>query len=136
MVPTDRQGIKLLGTPLGHPDHVARHLQSVVQEHRVLLERIPRVDRTGEFARAHDEGIWQCACDILQIEAAQTGLGLRSAERVTNDARHPVVAESLVRELEGRLWPTLANPILANPFSSWCCRKLVAGCWWLVVGGW
>ena len=43
MVPTDRQGIKLLGTPLGHPDYVARHLQSVVQEHRVLLERIPRV---------------------------------------------------------------------------------------------
>ena len=76
MVPTDRQGIKLLGTPLGHPDYVARHLQSVVQEHRVILDRIPRVkdlqswlllmhcasaranymlrsvdpDRTGEFA--------------------------------------------------------------------------------------
>ena len=45
------------------------------------------------------EGIWQCACDILQIEAAQTdtvrsialhlplvlgGLGLRSAERVSS----------------------------------------------------
>ena len=156
MVPTDRQGIKLLGTPLGHPDYVARHLQSVVQEHRVLLERIPRVkdlqsawllllhcasaranytlrsvdpNRTGEFARAHDEGIWRCACDILQIEVAQTdivrsiaslplvlgGLGLRSAERVrssaywaswadcipTIDARHPAVAESFVRELEG-----------------------------------
>ena len=29
-------------------------------------------NRTGEFARAHNEGIWQCACDILQIEAART----------------------------------------------------------------
>ena len=141
---------------MGHPDYVARHLQSVVQEHPLLLDRIPRVkdlqsawllllhcasaranymlravdpDRTGEFARAHDEGTWQCACDILQIEAAQTdtvrsiasltvvlgGLGLRSAEWVrssakranwadcipTIDARHLAVAESLVRELEG-----------------------------------
>ena len=43
MVPIDRQGIKLLGTQLGHPDFVARHLQSVVQEHRVILDRIPRV---------------------------------------------------------------------------------------------
>ena len=70
-----------------------------------------------------------CACDILQIEAAQTdtvrsiaslplvlgGLGLRSAERVrssaywaswadcipTIDARHPAVVESLDRDLEG-----------------------------------
>ena len=77
-------------------DFVARHLQSVVQD-RVLLDRIPRVkdlqsawllllrasaranymlrsvdpNRTGEFAQAHDEGIWNCVCDILQIEAAQ-----------------------------------------------------------------
>ena len=43
MKPTDRQGIKLLVTPLGHPDFVAKHLQSVVQEHNVLLQRIPRV---------------------------------------------------------------------------------------------
>ena len=57
-------------------------------------------DRTGEFARAHDEGIWQCAYDILQIEAAQTdtvrsiasltlvlgGLGLRRSERVRSSA--------------------------------------------------
>ena len=33
LLPTDRQGIKVLGTPLGHPDFVARHLQAVVAEH-------------------------------------------------------------------------------------------------------
>ena len=77
----------------------------------------------------NSQELWNCACDILQIEAAQTdtvrsivslplvlgGLGFRSAERVrssaywasradcipTIDARHPAVAESLVRELEG-----------------------------------
>ena len=37
MLPTDRQGIKLLG----HPDFVARHLRSI-EEHQVLLQRIPR----------------------------------------------------------------------------------------------
>ena len=74
------------------------------------------------------ESIWQCACDILQIEAAQTdtvksiaplplvlgGLDLRNVERVpsacltvwahcirTINARHPVVAASLVNELGG-----------------------------------
>ena len=82
-------------------------------------------DRTGEFARAHDEGR-QWACDILQMEAVQAdilrsiaslplvlgGVGLRSVERVpsaywaswvdcipTNDVRHLAVAESLAREL-------------------------------------
>ena len=34
LLPTDRQGIKVLGTPLGHPDFVARHLQAVVAEHQ------------------------------------------------------------------------------------------------------
>ena len=156
MLPTDRQGIKLLGTPLGHPDFVARHLRSVTEEHQVLLQRIPRVrdlqsawllllhcasvranyflravdpGSSVDFARAHDDDIWQYTCDILQVDPVQArsvkdvaslplvlgGLGLRSAERVrvsafwaswadcipTIHARHPVVADVLVRQLEG-----------------------------------
>ena len=79
LLPTDRQGIKVLGTPLGHPDFVARHLQAVVAEHQTLLDRIPRVKdlqsawlllrsrqhqirsvdpvSTVEFAQAHDDGV-------------------------------------------------------------------------------
>ena len=95
MLPTDRQGIKLLGTPLGHPNFVVRHLRSVTEEHQVLLQRIPRgrdlqsawllllhcasaranyffrvVDpgSSVDFARAHDDDIWQCTCDILQVD--------------------------------------------------------------------
>ena len=98
MLPTDRQGIKLLGTPLGHPDFVARHLRSVTEEHQVLLQRIPRVrdlqsawllllhcasaranhflravdpSSSGDFARAHDDDIWQCTCDILHVDPVQ-----------------------------------------------------------------
>ena len=73
-----------------------------------------------DFARAHDDDMWQCTCDILYVDPAQArsvkdvaslplvlgGLGLRSAERVcvsalTIHARHPVVADVLVRQLEG-----------------------------------
>ena len=32
MLPTDRQGVKVLGTPLGHPHYVARHLQGIVED--------------------------------------------------------------------------------------------------------
>ena len=31
MLPTDHQGVRVLGTPLGHLHHVARHLQGIVQ---------------------------------------------------------------------------------------------------------
>ena len=149
---TDRRGIKLLGTPLCHPDFVARHLQSVVQEDRVLLQRIPRVKdlqsawlllctarqlvpitcrwtptvQANSLKPTTTDGVWQCACDILQIDAVQpdtvrniaapTGVGRSGpAERragavlsvsgqlagcvPTIDAHHPAVAESLVREL-------------------------------------
>ena len=42
-IPTADQGIKVLGTPLGHPDYVTRHLQRVEQEQQVLLDRIPSI---------------------------------------------------------------------------------------------
>ena len=121
--PTDRQGIKLLGTSLGHPNFVARHFRSFTEEHQVLLQRIPRVrdlqsawllllhcasvranhffrvvdpGSSVDFARAYDNDMWHCTCDILYVDPAQArsvkdvaslplvlgGLGLRSAERV------------------------------------------------------
>ena len=42
-VPTEQQGMKILGTPLGHPDFVWRHLAELAAEQRLLLERIPCV---------------------------------------------------------------------------------------------
>ena len=42
-VATDRQGVKILGTPVGHPDFVSRHLRGVLDDHRTLLNRIPHV---------------------------------------------------------------------------------------------
>ena len=42
-VPSTKQGIKVLGTPLGHPDFVATHLEEMRRKHDVLLETIPTV---------------------------------------------------------------------------------------------
>ena len=41
-VPTHEQGIKVLGTPLGHEDFVAAHLESVLADH-TFISRIPQV---------------------------------------------------------------------------------------------
>ena len=42
-LPTDQQGIKVLGTPLGHDDFVASHLQEVARDHQGFLRKIPLV---------------------------------------------------------------------------------------------
>ena len=96
-LPTAEQGIKVLGTPLGHEDFVAAHLSSVLRAHQILLERIPlvqdvqcawalllhsaaaranyqlrvvRPELTSAFAQGHDDGIWSCLCQILHIDPA------------------------------------------------------------------
>ena len=65
-----------------------------------------------EFVQAHDDGVWQCVCNLLPLVLG--GLGLRSAGRSRVPAhwaswadcipmifdRHPVVAERLLRQLE------------------------------------
>ena len=40
-LPTCKQGFKVLGVPLGHPDFVDRFLQRKIDADKVLLERIP-----------------------------------------------------------------------------------------------
>ena len=86
------QGIRILGTPLGHEEHVRRHLNHTIDVHTELLQRIPslpdvqsawaillhcanaranyslrvvRPELAMEFARAHDAGLWRCLCAIL-----------------------------------------------------------------------
>ena len=95
-VPSTKQGIKVLGTPLGHPDCVATHLEEMRRKHDVLLEAIPTVpdmqsawllllhcasaranylllvvrpEWVDQFALSHDESMWSCLCTILRIPA-------------------------------------------------------------------
>ena len=95
-LPFEKQGIKILGTPLGHPQFVEAHLNKKIEEHEVLLERMPTVPdlqsawslllhcasaranyllrvvspaATRGFAHRHNEGLWKCLCEILHVEA-------------------------------------------------------------------
>ena len=102
-IPTELQGIKVLGTPLGHADFVSRHLRTVTEEQRCLLDRIPMLhdvqsawllllhcaaaranyqirsvhpDAVAGYAQTHDENLWQCLCCILRIDPGQSSLSL------------------------------------------------------------
>ena len=43
-IPTAEQGVRVLGTPLGHVDYVQTQLTQKLAEHDVLLQRIPLGD--------------------------------------------------------------------------------------------
>ena len=91
-VPEDEQGMKVLGTPLGHPQYVRRFLSQLSEKHKVLLRRIPRLDDVQSawlllahcaaaranyslrcvepqdvelFARTHDFQMRQCLSSVL-----------------------------------------------------------------------
>ena len=97
-VPVSQQGMKVLGTPLGHPAFVRAHLERTSGEHQTLLDRIPmvsdlqsswlllvhcasaranyisRVVEPGaaeDFCRRHDAGLWKCFCACMQIDPDQ-----------------------------------------------------------------
>ena len=90
--PTERQGMVVLGTPVGHPDFVQHWLQLKQEEHRTLVDRIPSVQdpqcawlllllcagpravhvlrnlppsQSQHFARAHDAAMLECLARIL-----------------------------------------------------------------------
>ena len=90
MIPTAQQGVKVLGTPIGHPDFVAAQLEAVRREHKVLLDRIPSVSdvqcawlflvhcasaRACYYLRTFNPsmvgGLWQCSRNILQLDLHQ-----------------------------------------------------------------
>ena len=109
-LPTSEQGFKVLGVPLGPPDSIMRFLQRKIDEHRVLLERIPIIPdiqaawlilsycasaksnfflrgvspaHAGDFARNHDDGIWRCFRQILKLSPDH-----RAAEVASLPLRH------------------------------------------------
>ena len=101
-LPTDQQGLKVLGVPVGTPHFVLKFLEQKIDEQRVLLERIPQVpdtqsawlllsycaaaranfflravnpDLTDQFAASHDNGVWQCLCRISEDSSHLRCLG-------------------------------------------------------------
>ena len=100
-MPTDQQGVKVWGTPVGHDDYVRWLLEKVLAKQQVLLDanyqlRVVRPGLVESFAESHDQGLWRCLCAILKVPVdtcdvvtrataplplSLRGLGLRSAER-------------------------------------------------------
>ena len=118
----DERGLKVLGTPVGTAEYVKAQGAKWVAKEKTLWDLLPKLpdlqsawllllncagprfnyrSRTvppqlnGEYAQAHDEGMWTTLCALLQKEHHNTrkaqevatlplrkgGLGLRSAVR-------------------------------------------------------
>ena len=113
-VPSAQQGIKVLGTPLGHPDFVQQHLRDVSEEHERFLTRIPlvrdvqsawllllhcaqaranfllravRPEAVEEFATRHDRGLWWCLAQILGVNLDQCEVGMQEGSNTSPGAR-------------------------------------------------
>ena len=94
-LPVVQQGIKVLGTPLGHSAFVAAHLNKKADEQALLLERIPAIpdlqsswalllhcaaarsnyllrvvkpEATRLYAQRHNDGLWKCLCEMLHMD--------------------------------------------------------------------
>ena len=100
-------GMKVLGTPLGHPDFVQAHLDKLTAQHQILLDRIPHVEDT--------QAAWlllvHCGTVVLNPpDSCGAGgrprcihaVGLGGSRFEVSTSSHPVVANQLVDELEGQ----------------------------------
>ena len=97
-VPTNKQGMKVLGTPCGYRDFIKSHLDKTGDDHQILLDRIPLLDNLQSswlllvhcagaranyltrvvqpdaalvFCQRHDVSMWRCFSAFAQIEPGQ-----------------------------------------------------------------
>ena len=97
-LPMHQQGMKVLGTPLGHTEFITAQLEMFTAEHETLLDRIPLIEdvqsawsilvhcaaaRANYVARVvepltarqlcerHDIGSWRRLCAVMQISPDQ-----------------------------------------------------------------
>ena len=95
---TFQQGMKVLATPLGHPDFVRANLEWKSISHQRFLDRIPLMEDVQaswlllvhcaaalanymtrvlepasslEFCERNDLALWHCLCNIMQISPSQ-----------------------------------------------------------------
>ena len=98
-VPTTDQGIRVLGTPLGHADYVETQLRERLDDHQLVVEPNSRGARSpvsvgspstlhlspcklhvagGQagvgpgYAEGHDRGLWTCMCRLLGTDIENT----------------------------------------------------------------
>ena len=86
-LPTEKQGLTVLGVPVGHPDRAASELAQKADEQSLLFERIPHVEDVQavwflltfcaatranywllDYAEKHDRSVTRCLEQILQMD--------------------------------------------------------------------
>ena len=95
-LPETKQGLRVLGVPVGHRKYILSQLEQKADEHKELLRRIPFVqdvqpawlllllycavpranfwlrtvqpEMTVSFAERHDQDLWACLSGILQVD--------------------------------------------------------------------
>ena len=79
-LPPSKQGLKILGVPIGHPEYIVRELAQKVEEQSLLLERIPLIQdvqaawllfgalflESSHYAEVHDRSVTSCLEQIFQ----------------------------------------------------------------------
>ena len=93
-LPLDKQGVKISGTPMGHPQFVEAYLCKKTAAQEVLLNaflrsliynphgpsyfiastrvnyllRVVKPEATRAYSQRHNEGLWKCFCKILHVD--------------------------------------------------------------------
>ena len=131
---TFQQGMKVLATPLGHPDFVRANLEWKSISHQWFLDRIPLMEDVQaswlllvhcaaalanymtrvlepasslEFCERNDLALWHCLCNIMQISPSQ-------AQDIRQTATMPMILgglglRSAVRVREAASWSSWAD---------------------------
>ena len=155
-LPTECQGIKVLGCLLGHDDLVHAHLERerTHQAHRTLLQRIPgvpdvqsawalllhcasaranyslrvvRPELVAQFAAAHDAGLWRCLCDTVNVAPDQCSAGARDAATLPSSLGG-LGLRSASRTSTPAYWASWTDsPHHDPPTAPWVADRIVAG---------
>ena len=131
-LPTSEQGIRVLGTPFGHSDHVTAELRSTNEEHSTLLSRILAVrylqcawllllfcaaaranyllrvlppSQSETFATVHDSSVWNCLRQLLDIPGTPEMLD-RAGLSLTNSG---LGLRSAMRDKVSAFWASWAD---------------------------
>ena len=110
-VPTEQQGVCILGAPLGHTDFVFAFLERKSRDRHVLFSRIPKVEDVQsawalllhcasaranyllrvvrpelvrDFAARHDSSLWTCMCEILRVDFGECSANARNSATVAS----------------------------------------------------
>ena len=123
-LPCSQQGMKVLGTPLGHPEFVSAQLRQVSECHRLLFERIPSVsDLQAAFCCCIVQGPERIICCVpcLRMPRRSTPLTMTGPCVIASAVCWSLTSPTPLGKLRICLSPWVG---IAEGFSHQCSRLL------------